>query len=237
MLHTVLLQPAYVLHTRAYRDTSLLLELFTPEHGRVSAVARGAKGPRSRLKGLLQAFVPLLISWYGKTELMSLSTAESHGIPHALAGDMLMCGIYLNELLMRLLHRYDAHPQLYTAYQAALVALQNNQAKQPTLRLFEKRLLNELGYALQLDRDMTTGMQIEPEQFYYFDPAHGLSLSAKTMSIQHRFCGRSLLALHHDELTEATLLQDAKRLLRIALNRLLENKPLRSRELFLARGT
>src|SRR6185437_10727813 len=124
MTHATLLQPAFVLHTRPYRDTSLLLEIFTPDYGRVSTLARGARGLRSRFKGLLQPFVPLLLSWYGKTELMTLSAAESQGKVLDLTGEKLLCGLYLNELLMRLLHRYDAHPQLYIVYQETLYALQ-----------------------------------------------------------------------------------------------------------------
>jgi DNA repair protein RecO (recombination protein O) len=234
MTHSVLLQPAYVLHTRAYRDTSLLLELFTPEHGRVSAIARSARGPRSRFKGLLQAFSPLVVSWYGKTELMSLSVAENNGVSHNLSGEALLCGMYLNELLVRLLHRYDAHPKLYQAYQTALLNLQQNHFTQPSLRLFEKCLLLELGYALQLDREAHTETPITPEQFYYFDPAQGFLPSiSNTHTQSHIFSGQSLLALHKDELTEEIFLRDAKRLLRMALGRLLENKPIKSRELFL----
>lgn len=236
MTATVLLQPAYVLHTRAYRDTSLLLELFTPDYGRVSAVARSARGPRSRFKGLFQAFMPLVISWYGKTDLMSLSTAEADGMSCQLIGNALLCGIYLNELLVRLLHRYDAHPQLYRAYHDALFTLQQGLDVQPILRLFEKRLLHELGYALQLDREANTGSEIIPEQFYYFDPHHGLAACANThfaSTERNIFSGHSLLALHHNQLIADDLLRDAKRLLRIALGKLLENKPLKSRELFL----
>lgn len=235
MSHSVLLQPSYVLHTRAYRDTSLLLELFTPDHGRVSAVARSARGPRSRFKGLLQPFIPLIVSWYGKTELMSLSTAETNGMAPHLTGDALLCGMYLNELLVRALHRYDAHPILYQAYQNALINLQQGCAIQPTLRLFEKHLLLELGYALQLDREATTGDLIAADQFYCFDPTHGLSLSNDGLSAAHVFPGNSLLALHTDNLSDENSLRDAKRLLRIALRRLLENKPLKSRELFLVK--
>lgn len=235
MSNNILLQPAYILHSRLYRDTSLLLDLFTEEHGRVSAVARGVRGARSRSKGLLQPFVPLLISWYGKTELMSLSVAEANGVAHALSGEALLCGLYLNELLVRLLHRYDPHPQLYQAYQEALLALAKDENEQPILRRFEKRLLTELGYALQLDREAHNGLPIELTQFYYFEPAQGLLPYADGLRVNSRnvFCGESLLALHADQLTESEFLRDAKRLLRIALGHLLDGKPLRSRELFL----
>ncbi len=231
-----ILQSAFILHTRAYRDTSLLLELFTVEQGRISLVARGARGSRSRYKGLLQPFVPLLISWYGKSELMTLTVAEADGVMFNLAGERLLCGFYLNELLMRLLHRHDAHPQLFMAYQQALRGLQNATSMAAILRAFEKHLLRELGYALQLDREAHSGPLIQADQFYYFDPDLGMlpcESSAKSTAGQPVFCGKSLLALHADELIDKDFLRDAKRLLRLALNQLLDGKPLKSRELFL----
>lgn len=230
------LQPAYILHSRSYRDTSLLLELFTPEQGRMSAVARGAKSTRSRFKGLLQPFVPLLISWVGKTDLMTLTIAEAHGAPHCLTGDALLCGIYLNELMVRLLHRYDAHPNLYTAYETALQGLQETTQLQKILREFEKKLLHELGYALQLDREAHTGNSINPGRFYFFDPNAGLLPCADNVASQSSkqiFSGENLLALHSDDFNNEIYLRDAKRLLRVALGHLLGNKPIKSREMFL----
>lgn len=230
MHQTVLLQPTYILHTRHYRDTSLLLEIFSRDEGRISAVARSARGPKSRFKGILQPFVPLLLSWQGRTELMNLSAAESSRSPHYLTGQALFCGIYLNELLMRLLHRHDAHPGLFTAYEQALINLQQEQSI--TLRLFEKRLLLELGYALPLNKMSQDDLPIEPEHYYYFDPTQGLSLCTTHSNHSNIFAGESLLALHHERLTESAHLRDAKRLLRLAITHLLDHKPLRSRELF-----
>lgn len=233
--NAVILQPAFILHARAYRDSSLLLELFTLDHGRVSAVARGARSARARYKGLLQPFVPLLVSWYGKSELVSLSGAEANGVILNLGGDTLLCGFYLNELLMRLLHRYDAHPQLFTAYQETLWSLQDSAQLARILRAFEKLLLSELGYALSLDRAADTGSRVEADRFYYFDPARGMLSYEETMRVasHYIFEGNSLLALHAGELSDKSCLQDAKRLLRIALNQLLDGKPLKSRELFI----
>lgn len=234
---TINLQPSYILHTRVYRDTSLLVEAFSQDQGRVSLVARGVRSVRSRTKGLFQPFIPLLVSWYGKSELMSLSTVEQNGVAYGLVGDALLCGIYLNELLMRLLHRYDAHPNLFLAYQDALKGLQNNSNPHMTLRLFERRLLSELGYALQLDREAVTGNLIDPEQHYYFDPSQGLLPCLeldRTRSRYRAFHGKHLLALHEGELEhDEMFLRESKYLLRIAINHLLDGKILRSRELFL----
>lgn len=230
MLNNVLLQPAYILHTRLYRDTSLLLELFTPEYGRVSLIARGVRGARARYKGLLQPFVPLLISWRGKTELMTLTAVEANGIVPQLSGETLVCGIYLNELLVKLLHRYDPHPNLYQIYQKTLQRL--SQDKQIALRFFEKRFLAELGYALQIQREANTNALVDPGQFYYFDPARGLLHCANPEQQHNVFCGESLLAIDSDAISTTTEMRDAKRLLRIALAHLLDGKQIRSRELF-----
>src|SRR5690242_11052622 len=127
MRSRVNLHPAWVLHTRAYSESSLLVEVITMDYGRISGIARGVQRPHSALRGLLRPFVPLLISWSGKTELVSFSKVEALGAPHRLAGRLLLHGFYLNELIMRLLHRYDPHPHLYTAYQQALLSLQQGE--------------------------------------------------------------------------------------------------------------
>ncbi|MES2998276.1 MAG: DNA repair protein RecO [Pseudomonadota bacterium] len=235
MLTGAQFQPAYILHTRHYRDTSLLIDALTPLQGRISLIAKAARGMRSknsRFKGSLQAFVPLSISWRGKTELLNLLNAEPSGFfSFPLTGKVLLCGLYLNELLMRLLYRYDPHPALFQAYQIALTSLSQNPSL--ALRLFEKRLLAELGYALHLNQDSQTQQAILPDQHYQFIPSQGLLACLNTtipkVSI---FSGSSLLAIHYEEWTAAEQLLDAKRLFRLALHHLLEGKSIRSRELF-----
>jgi DNA repair protein RecO (recombination protein O) len=230
MLNKVLLQPAYILHSRLYRDTSLLLEFFTPDYGRVSLLARGVRGQRGRFKGILQPFVPLLISWSGKTELMTLTNAETCDLPHQFTGDILLCGIYLNELLMKLLHRYDPHSELYRVYETTLRQLPQDQMA--ALRYFEKALLSELGYALQIDREANTNLALDPELFYFFDPAQGVFVCHNPEQQNNVFSGKALLAIHESNWSDPTTFREAKRLLRIALTHLLNGKPIRSRELF-----
>ena len=232
MLSVVNLQPAYVLHSRAYRDTSALLEIFALDYGRVSLVARGVKGTKARYKGLLQPFVPLLMSWQGKGELMTLRMAEPHGIAHNLMGNTLLCGLYLNELLVKLLHRYDAHPELFLSYQQTLIALQEKDQQQIVLRLFEKNLLTELGYALQLEYEAITHQPIDVERFYFFNPTQGLLPCLNPNQQPNVFQGENLLAIHNNNFAHSAYMRDAKRLIRIALNHLLEGKTIRSRELF-----
>ncbi|MEN9471718.1 MAG: repair protein RecO [Pseudomonadota bacterium] len=236
MLSTTQLQAAYILHTRPYRDTSLLIDAFTESHGRISLIAKGARGIRgkkSRFRGALQAFIPLLLSWRGKTDLMNLLNAEPGNVQlSCLTGKLLVCGLYLNELLIRLLYRYDPHPQLFQAYQVALSTLPNN--PNIALRLFEKKLLAELGYALYLHQESLTQQALLPDQSYQFIPSQGLVICLnKSIQKQLLFSGASLLAMHHEKWDTPTHLLDAKRLFRLALNHLLEGKTIRSRELLL----
>lgn len=236
MLSTIQLQSAYILHTRPYRDTSLLIDAFTASQGRISLIAkaaRGMRGKKSRFRGLLQAFVPLLLSWRGKTDLMNLLNAEPNNIsfPH-LTGKLLVCGLYLNELLIRLLYRYDPYPQLFQAYQTALCSLADN--PNIALRLFEKNLLAELGYALHLNQDSLTKQTLLPHQVYQFIPSQGLVVCLNaSIQKQFLFSGASLLAMHYEQWDNPTHLLDTKRLFRLALNHLLEGKSIRSRELLL----
>lgn len=236
MLNTEQLQAAYILHTRPYRDTSLLIDAFTILQGRVNLIAKGARGVRSkqsRFKGSLQSFIPLLLSWRGKTDLMNLLNAEPNPIPIPhLTGKLLVCGLYLNELLIRLLYRYDPYPQLFQAYQTTLCNLPDNPAI--ALRLFEKKLLSELGYALHLDKDSLTHQALLPHQSYQFIPSQGLIVCLnKSIPRQSVFSGASLLAIHHESWDTPRHLLDAKRLFRLALNYLLEGKTIRSRDLLM----
>ncbi|HVV67877.1 MAG TPA: DNA repair protein RecO [Gammaproteobacteria bacterium] len=226
----IALQPAFILHSRPLNETSSLLEAFTESYGRVSLVARAA---RSRFRGILRPFTPLLISWSGKTELMNLSAVESYGLPWTLSGSVLLSGIYLNEMLVRLLPRFDAHPRLFAQYQQTLQCLQQQHSKEPSLRLFEKTLLTELGYGLSLNQE-ASGMPIVAEQSYVFIAGQGFSISSCGTSLQRSpvFQGSSLLAFHHNTLEHLADLRAAKQLTRLAIGSLLGNKPLKSRELF-----
>ena len=230
-MHKVQLQPGYILHHRPYRDTSLLLEIFTPEQGRLGLVARGARGPRSRSRGLLQPFQPLLLSWSGRADLGTLHAVEAGGATRPLRGTALYSGFYLNELLMRLLQRQDPHPALYLAYGAALEGLQS-EAQRP-LRLFEKRLLEALGYGLLLDQE-AGGAPLDSAAEYIYELESGPVRSDRASGSGLRLAGRSLLSLAADDLSDAQSLGDAKRLMRAALGLYLGERGLKTREIFAA---
>jgi len=223
------LQPAYVLHTRAFRETSLIVEAFTREHGRVAVVARGAKAARSRLRNVLQPFRPLLMSWNQKTDLGTLTAADQVASPPALQGQSLYCGLYLNELLMRLLHRGDPHAEVFERYRHVLSELASEAPPQPLLRVFEKHLLEAIGYAMLLDREYASGADIQPQNWYEYKPDRGpVPMSGPG---KNRVSGAALLQLHVEDL-QVEHLPELRMLMRSVIGYHLGGKPLASLSLF-----
>lgn len=203
----------------------------------MSLVARGARrqARRSNRAGLLQPFVPLLLSFSGRSELKTLGTVEAAGQPWSLPGQRMFSGMYLNELLVRLLHRHDAHPQLFAAYSAAMEALAQPGTPDAVLRLFELTLVQEMGYHLALDIDAQTGELLETGQFYRFEPGVGLVVAAPGNSRGGGYAAEHLLMMARGEYGGAAG-KTAKHLLREVLGEHLGDTPLRSRELFQSRG-
>ena len=225
-------QPGYVLHTYPFRETSLVVEAFTRSHGRVAMVARGAKRHRSAMRGSVRAFQPLWLSWSGRGELRLMLRAEWQGGQQRLQGKALLCGFYLNELLLKLLPREDAHEQLFLDYQAALARLAEDTEPGAVLRRFEKALLRELGYALALDRDSVSGGEIDPSRSYAYEPERGPVAVNGAAPAGLVLSGQTLLDIVHDDYSDPTTLQQAKALMRLLIGHRLEQKPLNSRRIF-----
>lgn len=231
------LQAGYVLHQRPYRNTSQLVEVFTPQYGRVGLVARGTRRPRRGQPSLLQPFQRMLLSWHGGGELATMSAAECVAQGPGLTGAAVWSGFYLNELLMRLVQRQDPHPALFEHYDAAVHALRaaagESDALERVLRLFEKHLLQELGYGLILDCDVATGETVQPQARYCYQLDSGPHRAAHgSAGLVVR--GSSLLSLARGELADSDSLRDAKKLMRAALAPHLGERPLQSRRLFRA---
>ncbi len=227
----VVLQPGFVLHARAHADTSVLLELITPDHGRVGCIARGARRSRSRWRGILQPLRPLLLSWSGRGELVTLTGAEEFGPPIALPPERVLSALYLNELLLRLLARHDPQPELFAPYHEALVALAAGGSEEPALRIFEKRLLALLGFGLVLDREVRGGHALAPDGTYLYILDRG-PVEAWPGGGGIEISGRGLLALGEEALdVHPGVLPEVKRLTRAAIAARLEGRPLRTREL------
>ncbi len=223
-------EPGFILHTYPFKETSVVAEVFTRGHGRVALIARGARRPASALRGLMQPFTPLLLSWFGKSDLKTLHAAEWQGGLIAPQGRALMCGFYLNELLLRLLARGDAHELLYARYVDTLDLLAGETTDlERILRRFEKNLLAEIGYGATFDVDADSGTPIDPEARYVFQPERGALRSVGQPGCP--VSGRTLLDLAADRFESQTTLAEAKALMRALINHTLGAKPLYTRQL------
>ncbi len=227
-------QRAYVLHHHDYSESSLLVELFTREHGRVGVIAKGARRPRSRQRALLAPFQPLLVGWSGKGELGVLTGAEAAGPAWNLQGEALYCGFYVNELLLRLVHRHDPHEGLFDAYSACLKSLQEKSSPEAPLRRFEFQLLQELGYGLVLDRDVANNSPIDADTLYCYVPDDGPhpATSGGDTAGGVRVHGRTLWALTRGEFDEPGVAAELKSLMRALIAHRLDYQPLQSRRVF-----
>lgn len=232
---------AFVLHAYPYSETSLLVDAFTRGHGRLPLLARGARRPRSVLRGVLIGFQPLLLGWSGRGEVRTLMRAEWMGGFPLPGGNALLCGFYLNELLMRMLARDDPHERLFDDYATALGRIAFGEPPEPVLRWFEKRLLKEAGYALVLDREAESGAPIEPGALYTYDPERGpvavlgqAASGARNGSrgeLEPTISGASLLALAVDDFDDQRTLAQSKALMRMLINHRLDERPLFSRQM------
>ncbi|MCL4104004.1 UNVERIFIED_CONTAM: hypothetical protein GTU68_034866, partial [Idotea baltica] len=229
----VKLQPAFVLHSRAYRDSSQILDVLTAEHGRLSIVAKGAKRRQrgGHTSAILQPFSPLLVSFMGRSEMRNLVAVEAAGPPRAPRGSRLFSAFYLNELLVRLLHKHDPHPGLFLAYGDALQDLCNDNSVDQVLRYFELTLLQELGFGFDLTRDGMSGESIALDRWYRFDADYGLVQENRVGPERPAYSGADLLTMAQGQFAGSAQ-QTAKRLLRRALADQLGDKPLKSRDLF-----
>ena len=223
-------QSAFVLHTYPYRETSLIVEVFSRDFGRVALLARGARRPRSALRGLLLAFQPLELGWAGKGEVQTLMKAEWQGGQPLLAGKALFCAYYLNELLMRLLPREDAHEHLFSVYAETLRRFAD-MPRESDLRRFERAFLQELGYGLTLEND-AKGIPIELAGHYAYEIEHGPVRLDRPGSSAFSVSGKTLIDLAHEDFSDPRSLLEAKQLMRALIAYYTDGKSLQTRKIF-----
>ncbi|MGQ0429621.1 MAG: DNA repair protein RecO [Gammaproteobacteria bacterium] len=228
----VLLAPAWLLHHRPWSDSSRVLELLTRPHGRVSLFAHGARRPKSPWRALLRPFQPLMVSWSGRADGGTLTSVESGGEAPGLPPPKLLPGFYLNELLLRLLPREEPHERVFDAYGAALAGLAVAAGHAP-LRAFERVLLEELGYGINLGAE-AAGQTLDPERYYHFEPGRGLLAVRDAAGRADTFRGRDLLAVARGEFAEPQALSAARCIYGAAIAHCLEGRGLASREVMLA---
>jgi DNA repair protein RecO (recombination protein O) len=226
----ILGQPGFVLHSYPYKETSLIVDLFTRDFGRIGVVAKGAKRPLSKLRGVLQTFQPLSLSFSGKSELRTLIDAEWVGGLLPIEKTALLCGFYLNELLVKLLARDDAHPKLFDHYVSTLNELAHGEPAQITLRKFERALLKETGVAADLTRCITTRSPVEAGGQYVVDPERG-ARTAGTGETWPIVSGKTLIDMEREDYADPQTQAQSKQLMRFLLAYHLGGAPLNTRQI------
>jgi DNA repair protein RecO (recombination protein O) len=232
-------QVAWLLHSRPFRDTSVLLDFLTPDFGRVGAIARGARGPRSKYKALLQPFQPLTISLYGRTELLNLREVEAAGPGMVLTGERLFSALYVNELMTRLLRGHEGEAMLFSLYSAVLAGLSSGVELEPLLRDFELRVLDALGFGLQFSHEAETGEVLAADAWYYLHQDTGFVRQQQKVAHaaqQDLYQGHELHKIAARDFSAGSTRLCAKRLLRQVLQHHMSERPLTSRELFMEPG-
>jgi DNA repair protein RecO (recombination protein O) len=230
--HRIAAQPGFVLHSYPHKETSLIVDVFSREHGRVALVAKGAKRPHSKLRGVLQTFQPLSFSWVGKSEVKTLTEAEWVGGLLPLEKSALLCGFYLNELLVKLIAREDPHPVLFDHYVATLNRLAHGEAAPIVLRQFERALLKETGVAGDWTVTAHDGKPVVPEHMYVVDPLQGVRM-ANAADVWPRVSGKTLRDMEREDYSDATTQSQSKLLMRFLLAHHLGGAKINTRQMLI----
>ncbi len=228
--HRVVHQPGFVLHSFPYKETSLIVDVFSRDHGRIALVAKGAKRPHSKLRGVLQTFQPLALGWSGKSEMRTLTSAEWVGGLLPLEKDALLCGFYLNELLVKFLAKDDPHTALFNHYVATLNQLAHGEPAAIVLRKFERVLLKETGFSGDFTRCVSTGEPVLADQVYVVDPERG-PRPGRTSDPGPLVSGKTLLDMANEDYADSTTQTQSKFLMRHLLSHHLGGSPLNTRQI------
>jgi DNA repair protein RecO (recombination protein O) len=217
-------QPAFILHQRHYRESSLIIDVLTQELGRISLIAKGVRKTKSKTVGLLRPFVALSLSFVGKSDLRTLTDVEAVGLPNELTGVALYCGFYVNELVCHFLHKDDPHPEVFKDYQECLSKLAKGAQIEAALRIFELNLMDNIGYGVNLGYDALHGQPINPNKKYLFNKDEGL-----IEDMGGQFSGSALQAIKQRQFGNPSVLSEAKLLMRTVIDAHLHGKQLKSR--------
>jgi DNA repair protein RecO (recombination protein O) len=217
-------QPAYILHQQHYRESSLIIDVLTRDFGRISLIAKGVRKTKSKTAGIIRSFAALSLSYVGKSDLRTLTDAEMLGSPRELTGLAFYCGFYINELVCSFLHKDDPHPEVFQDYQQCLAQLAQATEIEAALRIFELKLMDHIGYGVQLNYDLHHGKPIAANKKYVFNKDDGLVEYA-----DGQFSGSALLAMQQRQFDEPHVLSEAKLLMRTVIDSHLQGKQFKSR--------
>jgi DNA repair protein RecO (recombination protein O) len=229
----VQMEPAWLLHQRDFRETSRIVEFFTRDYGRVALFVRGVRSARSPLTALLQPFQPLMLSWQGSGDGGRVTALEAMGPPVNVAAECRMGGFYLNELVLNLLTREDAHPDVFESYAQAVSALALVATQRRTLRQFEKRLLESLGYLADYTQVSGSGVAVVPNRVYHVRPGQGVVADVTELNLAASASyqrGEHLLALASEQWDDPAMAEPIRQLLAMCIDMALDGRPLKTRE-------
>ena len=225
-------QDGWILHHRPFRDSSQILDILTRDHGRIAVVARGSRGAKSRLAGVLRPFLPLRVSWVAKTDLGTLTGAEAAGAPAQLRGDALLSAFYINELILNFLLRHDPQPEIFELYVAVVGRLGSSANVAASLRSFEIDFLSLLGYAVNLAQEAGSHDDVDPDAHYDYRVEQG-PVRVERQDGPLVFRGSTLRAIAAQDFDNAEALRAAGRLLRHVVTHHLGGRELQSRKVLL----
>jgi len=226
------LTPCYILHRRDYSETSLILEVFSREHGRINLIAKGAKRNKKQQSSNFNLYQQYNISWVAKSELGTLTDIEFVASSRSLKPEQMMTGFYMNEIMLRLLHKHEPHPELFDSYDISINELISGASEQIILRYYEKTLLQSLGYGVILDHEVETGESLNKDEDYFYKFDYGPVSTSETRDSGITISGKTLLELDNEILSEQKNINEAKALLRTILDQHLGDKPLASKSLY-----
>ncbi len=222
-------QPGYILHRRPFRDSSQILDVITRDYGKIAVVARGSRGAKSRLAGILRPFLPLRVSWVAKSDLGTLTGAETAGRPAGMVGDAMLSAYYVNELLMNFLHKHDPQSEIYSLYETTIESLVGTNHVAACLRCFELELLSLLGYAVNLDHEFGKTDALVAQQNYQYRMEQGLvAVDGDTGALV--FSGAVFSDIAAQRFDDPAVLRSASQLMRAIVSFHLGGKELKSRK-------
>jgi DNA repair protein RecO (recombination protein O) len=222
-------QSAWILHHRPFSNSSMILEIMTSEYGRISLIAKGSRSAKSKFRGVLRPFMPLSISWFSRTNLGTLTEAEIQGAPISLAGDALISGYYINELLLKLLYKDDSHAEVFSLYSETIKKLSLTNRIAPLLRQFEIKLLELVGYALNLREVVDSQIPVDSLSYYEYKPEMGLVLVHNNEGAM-TFLGSQIRSIQQQNFECEDTLRCANRLLKKIISYQLGGKKLMTRK-------
>jgi len=228
----VLQQPGYILHHRPFRDSSQILDIVTRDHGKIAVVARGSRSSKSRLTGVLRPFLPLRVSWVMKSDLGTLTGAETAGPPSGVVGDALISAYYVNELLMNFLHRHDPQPEIFALYKEVIDALVKSGNVAASLRSFEFECLSLLGYGVNLGHEFGSHAPLKADRYYQYRMEQG-PVAVERSGGALVFKGSVLNGVAEQRFDDPDILRAANRLLRDIIGFHLGGKELKSRKVMM----